>query len=43
MDIKSAIIKLDAALKIEPNWSDGYFARGTMKLNNFLILLDKKI
>jgi len=35
MDIKSAIIKLDAALKIEPNWSDGYFARGTMKLNNF--------
>ena len=35
MDFKSAIIKLDAALKIEPNWSDGYFARGTMKLNNF--------
>jgi len=35
MDYKGAIKKLDAALKIEPNWSDGYFARGTMKLNNF--------
>lgn len=35
MDFKGAIKKLDAALKIEPNWSDGYFARGTMKLNNF--------
>ena len=21
--------------KIEPNWSEGYFARGTMKLNDF--------
>jgi antitoxin component YwqK of YwqJK toxin-antitoxin module len=35
MDYRGAIKKLDAALKIEPNWSDGYFARGTMKLNNF--------
>ena len=35
MDYKGAIKKLDAALKINPNWSDGYFARGTMKLNNF--------
>lgn len=35
MDYKGAIKKLDAALKIEPNWSDGFFARGTIKLNNF--------
>lgn len=35
MNYKGAIKKLDAALKIEPNWSDGYFARGTMKLNDF--------
>lgn len=35
MDFKGAMKKLDEALKIEPNWSDGYFARGTMKLNNF--------
>lgn len=35
VDFKGAIKKLDAALKIEPNWSDGYFVRGTMKLNNF--------
>lgn len=35
MDFNGAIKKLDAALKIEPNWSDGYFARGTIKLNNF--------
>ena len=35
MDYKAAIKKLDDAIEIEPNWSDAYFARGTMKLNNF--------
>jgi antitoxin component YwqK of YwqJK toxin-antitoxin module len=42
MDYQGAIKKLDAALKIEPNWSDGYFARGTMKLNNFQFLEAKE-
>lgn len=32
---KSAIKKLDKALELDSNWADGYFARGTMKLNNF--------
>lgn len=32
---KGAIKKLDEALELEPNWADGYFARATMKLNNF--------
>lgn len=32
---KGAIRKLDTALELDPNWADGYFARGTMKLNNF--------
>ncbi len=34
-DYKGAIKKLDKALKLDPNWADGYFARATMKLNNF--------
>jgi antitoxin component YwqK of YwqJK toxin-antitoxin module len=33
-DIKSAIKKLDKALEINPNWAEGYFSRGTMKMNN---------
>jgi len=32
---KGAMKKLDKALEIEPNWADGYFSRGTMKLNDF--------
>lgn len=32
---KGAIKKLNKALELEPTWADGYFARGTMKLNDF--------
>ncbi|WP_159023832.1 hypothetical protein [Formosa sp. L2A11] len=32
---KGAIKKLDKALELDSNWAEGYFARGTMKLNNF--------
>ncbi len=32
---KEAIKKLDKALELDPNWADGYFARATMKLNDF--------
>ena len=32
---KGAIKKLDKALELDSNWAKGYFARGTMKLNNF--------
>jgi len=35
VNYKGAIKKLDKALELEPNWADGYFARGTMKLNDF--------
>ena len=35
LNYKGAIKKLNKALEIEPNWADGYFARATMKLNNF--------
>lgn len=34
-DYKQAIKKLDKALSINDNWDDAYFARGTMKLNDF--------
>lgn len=30
-----AIKKLNKALKLDSTWAEGYFARGTMKLNNF--------
>lgn len=32
---KAAIKKLNKALELKSNWADGYFARGTMKLNDF--------
>lgn len=32
---KGALKKLNKALELSPNWADGYFARGTMKLNDF--------
>ena len=32
---KAAIKKLDKALELDLSWSEGYFVRGTMKLNNF--------
>ncbi|WP_191859491.1 toxin-antitoxin system YwqK family antitoxin [Hanstruepera ponticola] len=35
VNYKGAIKKLDKALELEPNWADAYFARATMKLNNF--------
>lgn len=35
VNYKGAIKKLDKALELEPNWADGYFARATMKLNDF--------
>ena len=35
VNYKGAIRKLDKALELEPNWAEGYFARGTMKLNDF--------
>lgn len=34
-DFKGAIKKLDKAIELDPNWADGFFARGTMKLNDF--------
>lgn len=33
-NFKGAIKKLDKALELDPNWANGYFARGTMKLND---------
>lgn len=35
VNYKGAIKKLDNALKLDSNWADGYFARATMKLNDF--------
>ncbi|UII24227.1 hypothetical protein [Fulvivirga ligni] len=35
VNYKGAIKKLDKAIELEPNWADGYFARATMKLNDF--------
>ncbi|MFV9482307.1 hypothetical protein ACNI3T_00640 [Christiangramia sp. ASW11-125] len=35
VDYKGAIKKLNQALELESNWAEGYFARGTMKLNDF--------
>jgi len=35
VNYKGAIKKLDKALELDPNWADGYFARATMKLNDF--------
>ena len=35
VNYKGAIKKLDNALELEPTWAEGYFARGTMKLNDF--------
>lgn len=35
VNYKEAIKKLDKALELDPNWADGYFARATMKLNDF--------
>ena len=35
VNYKGAIKKLDKALELEPNWADAYFARATMKLNDF--------
>ncbi len=35
LNYKAAIKKLDKAIEIDPKWADAYFARGTMKLNNF--------
>jgi len=32
---KSAIKKLDKAIELDSTWAKGYFARGTMKLNDF--------
>ena len=35
VNYKGAIKKLDKALELDSTWTDGYFARGTMKLNDF--------
>ncbi len=35
VNYKGAIKKLDKALDLDSNWAEGYFARGTMKLNDF--------
>jgi antitoxin component YwqK of YwqJK toxin-antitoxin module len=35
VNYKGGIKKLDKALELDSNWAEGYFARGTMKLNNF--------
>jgi tetratricopeptide (TPR) repeat protein len=35
VNFKGAIKKLNKALELDPNWANGYFARATMKLNNF--------
>jgi len=34
-NFKSAIKKYTKCIKLEENWADGYFARGTAKMNNF--------
>lgn len=35
VNYKGAIKKLDKALELDSTWTDAYFARGTMKLNDF--------
>jgi antitoxin component YwqK of YwqJK toxin-antitoxin module len=35
VNYKGAIRKLDSALELDSNWAEGYFARGTMRLNDF--------
>lgn len=35
VNYKSAIKMLTKAIELDSTWADGYFARGTMKLNNF--------
>ena len=35
VNYKAAIKKLDKALELDSTWADAYFARGTMKLNDF--------
>ena len=35
VNYRGAIKKLDKALELDSNWADGYFARATMKLNDF--------
>lgn len=35
VNYKGAIKKLDKAVELDSTWADGYFARGTMKLNDF--------
>jgi len=35
VNYKGAIKKLDKALELDSTWTEGYFARGTMKLNDF--------
>jgi tetratricopeptide (TPR) repeat protein len=35
VNYKGAIKNLDKALELDSTWADGYFARGTMKLNDF--------
>jgi len=35
VNYKGAIKKLDKALELDSSWAKGYFARGTMKLNDF--------
>ncbi len=35
VNYKGAIKKLNKALELDATWAKGYFARGTMKLNNF--------
>lgn len=35
VNFRGAIKKLDKALELDPKWADGYFARATMKLNDF--------
>ena len=34
-DFKSAIKKYTKCIELQENWTDGYFARGTAKMNNF--------
>jgi antitoxin component YwqK of YwqJK toxin-antitoxin module len=34
-NFKTAIKKYSKCIELNPNWADGYFARGTAKLNNF--------
>ena len=35
VNYKAAIKKLTKAIELDSTWADGYFARGTMKLNDF--------